>query len=161
MRRINVDMDGVVADFDRHHFNLFGIWPTRYPAKENLSWDRIRTVPDFFRTIPETLDARDLMRGVIATGLPWRFLTGCPPEIDVTRKQKTEWSAEFAARLGLPDREIICCSSRTKRLHCEPGDILIDDYLKYKHLWEEAGGIFIVHTSAAESIRQLREVLAW
>ena len=34
----------------------------------------------------------------------------------------------------------------------QPGDILIDDWPKYKHLWEEAGGIFILHTSAAQSI---------
>jgi hypothetical protein len=36
-----------------------------------------------------------------------------------------------------------------------PGDILVDDYLKYRHLWEEAGGVFIHHTSASNTLRQL------
>jgi uncharacterized protein YfaT (DUF1175 family) len=40
----------------------------------------------------------------------------------------------------------------------KPGDILIDDFDKYRHLWIEAGGIFIHHTSAAASIRALREL---
>jgi hypothetical protein len=36
-----------------------------------------------------------------------------------------------------------------------PGDVLVDDYLRYRELWENAGGIFIHHVSAKESIRQL------
>jgi hypothetical protein len=39
-----------------------------------------------------------------------------------------------------------------------PGDILVDDYLKYRHLWEEAGGVFVHHTSARHTIRQLAEL---
>jgi hypothetical protein len=35
------------------------------------------------------------------------------------------------------------------------GDVLVDDYLRYRDLWEKAGGIFVHHVSAAESIRQL------
>jgi hypothetical protein len=35
------------------------------------------------------------------------------------------------------------------------GDILIDDFLKYRHLWEEAGGIFIRHISAKGSLEKL------
>ncbi len=39
-----------------------------------------------------------------------------------------------------------------------PGDVLVDDFLKYKHLWEEAGGVFIHHISAAESVRRMAEL---
>jgi hypothetical protein len=39
-----------------------------------------------------------------------------------------------------------------------PGDVLVDDYLRYRELWVKAGGIFIQHLSAAESIRQLAEL---
>ena len=38
------------------------------------------------------------------------------------------------------------------------GDVLIDDRAKYRHLWEEAGGIFIHHTSASSSIEALRQL---
>jgi len=40
----------------------------------------------------------------------------------------------------------------------KPGDIIIDDYLKYRHLWVEAGGIFIHHISAVESLAALRMI---
>jgi hypothetical protein len=39
-----------------------------------------------------------------------------------------------------------------------PGDILIDDFDKYRDLWIKAGGIFIHHTSAVASIHALREL---
>jgi hypothetical protein len=44
-----------------------------------------------------------------------------------------------------------------KRNHCQTGDVLVDDTLKHRHLWEEAGGIFIHHRSARESIEQLAD----
>jgi hypothetical protein len=45
-----------------------------------------------------------------------------------------------------------------KRNHCQSGDVLVDDTLKHRHLWEEAGGIFIHHKTARESIEQLRTI---
>ena len=36
--------------------------------------------------------------------------------------------------------------------------VLIDDRIKAKAPWEEAGGVFVHHTSTAESLRQLREL---
>ncbi len=45
--------------------------------------------------------------------------------------------------------------ARDKRLHMTTGDILVDDTLKHRHLWEDAGGIFIHHTSAAETLAEL------
>jgi hypothetical protein len=51
---------------------------------------------------------------------------------------------------------MITCLSKEKCLHMmNPGDVLVDDYLRYRELWEKAGGIFIHHVSARESIRQL------
>ena len=38
------------------------------------------------------------------------------------------------------------------------GDILIDDWTKYRHLWLAAGGIWITHTSAQGSIAELRKL---
>jgi hypothetical protein len=40
-------------------------------------------------------------------------------------------------------------------LQCRPGDILIDDWTKYQHLWLAAGGRWITHTSAENSVQQL------
>ena len=48
--------------------------------------------------------------------------------------------------------------SEDKRMHMKPGDVLVDDYLKYRDLWIEAGGIFVHHRSAAETLQDLAEL---
>lgn len=42
-----------------------------------------------------------------------------------------------------------------KRLHMKPGDVLVDDYLKYRPRWEEAGGIFIHYTDADSALAEI------
>lgn len=56
-----------------------------------------------------------------------------------------------------PDTTMICCLSKNKRDYMKPGDVLVDDWTRYRPLWEEAGGIFIHHKSAKESIEALRK----
>jgi hypothetical protein len=36
-----------------------------------------------------------------------------------------------------------------------PGDVLVDDLLKYRHLWEEAGGVFVHHRTARDTLGKL------
>lgn len=148
-----LDLDGVMADFDTHYENHFGIRPTRWPAKDGVDWAKVRTVPDFFRTLPLMPGARDLFRVADELGHGVAFLTGCPKELNASDNQKRDWTGE-----KFPDTVTVCCRSRDKCLHGKPGDVLVDDYLKYRHLWVGMGGIFIHHTSAAESIRQLKEL---
>ena len=38
------------------------------------------------------------------------------------------------------------------------GDVLVDDFTKYQEIWERAGGIFVHHISAGQSIQRLREL---
>lgn len=148
---INVDMDGVVADFDGHYTKLFGYRPTRWPDPDTVDWAKIANVPNFFATIPMMQGAQELLQAVHSTGRPWRMLTGVPKSIDLVANDKVDW---IRARV-VPPPPVMCCRSRDKYLHCQRGDILIDDYLKYRHLWENAGGVFIHHTSAESSIKKL------
>jgi hypothetical protein len=53
---------------------------------------------------------------------------------------------------------MITCMAREKRMHMKPGDVLVDDFLKYKEPWEDTGGIFIHHTSAHSTIIELRRI---
>lgn len=49
--------------------------------------------------------------------------------------------------------------SQNKRDHMRPGDILIDDYLKYRQLWIDAGGRFIHFRNADQALQELNEML--
>jgi hypothetical protein len=78
------------------------------------------------------------------------ILTGCP-EGGWSEPQKIAWGAQH-----FPGVRMITCLLRERYLHImNHGDVLVDDYLRYRELSEKAGGIFIHHVSAEESIRQL------
>ena len=52
---------------------------------------------------------------------------------------------------------VITCWSKNKHCESKANHILIDDRLALREKWEQRGGIFIHHTSAARSIKLLRE----
>lgn len=156
--RVWVDMDGVWADFDAQYEHHFGSRPIRNDKGHDTDWDLVRSVPDFFATIPPMKDWLELHAGLTElVGCTWGIITGVPKEVDSADNHKRDWiKARFT-----PVPETICCASREKCLYAKPGDVLIDDYLKYRHLWENVGGIFIHHTSAARSIAKLRDLIAY
>lgn len=156
MPRLFCDMDGVLADFDRGYAIVMGreITPRDYHKDWSQDdWEALhKAAPTFFRDLPLMPDASELWT-YISPHSP-TILTGVPKELNGTDVQKKAWSA---AHFG-PTQPIICCRSKEKALHCRPGDIIIDDWGKYRHLWERAGGIWILHTSAKDSIEQLKEL---
>jgi hypothetical protein len=61
-----------------------------------------------------------------------------------------------------PDVSYITCPSKHKHLYCpydKPGAILIDDQEALRQQWQDAGGIFIQHTTTDDTIRQLESLL--
>jgi hypothetical protein len=47
------------------------------------------------------------------------------------------------------------CRSQDKARFCKPGDVLIDDWSRYRDKWEAAGGVFIHHASVTQSLAAL------
>ncbi len=144
-----LDCDGVLADFESAAERIFGM-PTR-EAHHQLSphrfWQTLRNQPNFYGSLPLMPDAMALFNSV--RHLHPTILTGCPMG-GWAEPQKHAWAAQH-----FPHTKIITCMARDKRLHMQRGDILVDDTLKHRHLWEDAGGIFIHHTSAAATIAEL------
>jgi 5'(3')-deoxyribonucleotidase len=155
MARLFVDLDGVLADFDEGYRQLFGEYPARRfdpnTTAEDLPemWERINAHGSFYRDLPLMPDAKVLWDYL----QPRRpiVLTGIPHSVARVAEHKRDW---VWAHLD-SDAEVITCKSKDKRNYCEPGDILIDDWPKYRHLWEARGGVFILHTNAAASIAAL------
>ncbi len=151
-----VDLDGVLADFDRGVFELTGSYPNEmHPRK---MWPRLATAEGFYAHLPWMPDGVELWNGVkhhdpvILTGLPmgkW------------AEPQKRTWCSR---ELG-PEIPVITCMSRDKaqkaRDYVGPSiiPILIDDRIKLKEAWEAMGGVFIHHTSAAASLKLLSHVV--
>lgn len=149
---IYVDMDGVVADFDTHYVNTIGPLPPRSAASRDVDWARIAH-GNWWAGIPLMHDAMMLWE-YVARHKP-TFLTGVP---STGRRQAESNKKDWIARKFGPHVPVITTSSSRKCEFCKPGDILIDDWEKYRHKWIDAGGTWITHKSAADTIKILKKV---
>lgn len=149
--RLFVDMDGVLADFDAGHEAVFGTKPSK--ADDNVDWKAVRAVEDFYLNLPPMPDFAELWAAI--EKFDPIVLTGVPRSVAEAPANKAAW-----VRKHLGDHvEVRCVLSKEKSHHAEPGDILIDDWDKYRHLWVAVGGIWITHTSAANTIAELEAIL--
>ena len=147
-----LDCDGVLADFDAGAKALLGMSPAAFEARHGRGefWKRLARAGNFYGDLPEMADARTLFDAV--KHLKPSILTGLPLG-KWAAPQKERWAAEH-----FPGVPIITTMARNKHLHMEPGDVLVDDRENHRKLWEDAGGIFIHHRNAEESLRQLAKI---
>jgi hypothetical protein len=148
-RQLYLDADGVLADFDKGATALLGLPPRAYEKKHGIGrfWQKIATAPDFYFSLPLMPDAMELFEAV--RHLNPIILTGLPRG-NWAADQKVRWAAQH-----FPGTRIITTMARDKRNHAREGDVLVDDQLKHRHLWEEVGGIFIHHRSAEDTLAEL------
>lgn len=149
MRKLFLDLDGVLADFDRGVRLVTGKTPEELSAAE--MWRALARAPDFFGTLAMMRDAQVL----------WEFckphaptiLTGLPRG-DWAQAQKRRWVAKH---LG-SEVPVITCLSHEKARWSGPGHVLVDGRAHLREAWVRAGGVFIHHVNAARSIAQLKEL---
>ena len=147
-----LDCDGVLADFDAGAKAILGMSPAGFQKQHGSGefWKRLAQAPNFYGDLPEMPDAQRLFEAV--KHLKPTILTGLPLG-KWAAPQKERWAAEH-----FPGVPIITTMARQKHEHMEPGDVLVDDRENHRHLWENAGGVFIHHKNAADTIRQLAKI---
>jgi len=152
--RLFLDLDGVLADFDAGVQKLTGKLP--HELEDRRMWPVLAKTPGFYEHLPWMADGRALwefslpFQPVILTGLPlgkW------------AEPQKRAWCARELGAVA-----VVCCLSRDKGKRAAellaPGEtmVLVDDRLKVQPVWEDSGGRFVLHTSAASSIAALKDL---
>ena len=154
METLFIDLDGTLADFDTQAISIFGCLP--HEAEERLGeatfWNTLRDFRDsdgngFFLSLKPLDDALYMFETV--KHLSPVILTGCPRG-GWAEAQKVEWADRY-----FPKTKVITCKATDKILHMQQGDILIDDREKHRAKWENAGGIWITHRNAANSLATL------
>jgi len=155
-------MDGVLADFDKGVSEKMGKkldqrqydtdpkyrskmwrWVTNYSKRGGKLWYELPLMPDAMQL--------------------WNYVKKFNPQI-LTAQGNPEYGAEpqkrkwIAEKIGSNVPVLVTQKSREKAQYAAPNHILIDDRKKAIGPWREAGGIGILHTSAADTIKQLKEL---
>jgi 5'-nucleotidase len=145
-KRLYLDLDGVMADFDANFPATFGL-DHRSMADDDM-WATINAHPSFFRDMPQCPGALDFFNEIAA--LNPIILTACPrTNYAHAATQKREWVREH---LGEDLMVLPVMGGRNKPLFMhKPGDILIDDFRRNCEAWTEAGGVAILHRNFTDT----------
>lgn len=167
---IYVDIDGVLADFakqaltvmrEMHHPEITHmelqqighdkktsnlIWSALYEYQKKhgyIVWANLELMPDAM-----------ILWNYLKPYHPQLLTAGGQPRYHAA-EQKRAWVTEH---FGSNVRVNVVEMAREKARFADPTRILIDDQRKAIDPWVAAGGIGILHTSAANTIQQLKEI---
>ena len=162
---IYLDMDGVLADFNRGVRELCGMEPLsqnakqRDPKLDDLMWERIRETDHFYDRLELLPGAKEMFDRIYGKyGDKCGILTGIPREergIVTAEQDKRNWT-----RRMLSDTvKVHAVCRKHKQNYCSgPESVMIDDREKTIREWRELGGTGILHVNAKETIRKLEEL---
>jgi 5'-nucleotidase len=149
-RRLYLDLDGVMADFDAHFPATFGL--DHKSMADDYMWLTINAHPSYFRDMPPCPGAIDFFAMVAAMNPI--VLTACPKSnYQHVARQKREWVREHLSDdvVVLP---VLGGHNKPLFMHAA-GDVLVDDLAKNTKAWEEAGGVAILHTDFASTVKAM------
>ena len=159
LNTIFLDMDGVLADFDKRVNELFINYDYN-EHDENRYWNLIKGANHFFLSLKPTSYAHSLVSLAKALCDDVQILTALPQNtvIEHAEEDKRAWINKYFPNQNLKFN--IGPYSTDKWKHAKPGDILVDDRKSNIHDWKQLGkGLGILHnyfdfkTTAAELIK--------
>ena len=149
------DMDGVLSDFDKRFMEFSkGVAPDQYEKKYGVEkfWELIDGevgVP-FWAGMDWMTDGKQY----------WDYIKKYDPIIlsAPSRNEESKYGKRIWKKRNMPTNKMILVPAWKKQEYASPTSILIDDREKNIQQWEDAGGIGILHTSAANTIAQLKKL---
>ena len=163
IKKIYLDMDGVLADFENGVRRFCGMEPLMQEKEgqndaEDIMWEKIRDTEHFYDRL-ELLPGAAQMFMLLHEAYKDRLeiLTGIPrPRRGI--KGADEDKRKWVRRMLSEDILVNVVFRAQKQEFCTGSDsILIDDLKINIQEWEEAGGTGIWHTSGEETLRILWE----
>ena len=153
--KIYSDMDGVLTDFEAS-FEKYsdGIPPKEYENKFGKSefWKLIdkKGKVGFWVGMPWMSDGKEYWNYISKYDVE---LLSSPSYSDTSKLGKRLW-----VRNNLPGIKLNLARAADKQKYAAPNHILIDDRASNIEQWKSQGGIGILHTSAADTIKQLQKL---
>ena len=143
-------MDGVLVDFDKAYFDLTGE-KASFNTDPKKFWEPINKAgAAFWIKLPWMPDGKQL----------WDYIKQYNPDLlsAPSREESSKMGKRIWVKRELPGVKLILRSADRKQEFATPNSILIDDRADNIQRWKDAGGIGIVHTSAADTIQQLKDL---
>ena len=150
------DMDGVITDFEKRFKDFSnGMEPRDYENKfgKEKFWELIDVevgVP-FFAGMDWMPDGKTY----------WNYIKKYNPILlsAPSRNEESKYGKRIWKKRNMPSTtKLILTPAWKKQEYASPTSILIDDREKNIEQWQEAGGIGIHHTSASNTIAQLKKL---
>lgn len=142
--QIYLDMDGVIADFNKRYKELYGMNPRE--AEKHSQFDALFT--EFIANgnfesldlMPGAMDAINYLRKL---HVPTQILSSTASEkrYDAISKQKMIWLQKH----GITFNPIFVPGKKYKKEYANPTSIIIDDTESVIDDWKAKGGIGILH----------------
>ena len=153
MYTIYCDMDGVLVDFEKGYKELTNITPPRtFDGKADF-WEPINKAgAEWWATLDWMSDGQTL----------WAYIKKYKPNIlsAPSWEPSSKVGKEAWCKIHLKNdyKKLYLYSRANKQLFAEPNRILIDDMQKTIDEWNAKGGIGIFHSSAANTITELKKL---
>jgi len=153
--KIFSDMDGVLTDFDAS-FEKYsdGIPPREYEKKfgKEKFWELIdgKGKVGFWVGMPWMSDAKTY----------WDYIKDYDTELlsSPSRSSTSRLGKRLWVKNNMPGIKLTLAQAAKKQNYAAPNHILIDDRASNIDQWKSQGGIGILHTSAADTISQLKKL---
>lgn len=156
--KIYVDMDGVIADFEKRFKEMTGKLPSDYKTEKGFGTNFQKLIDEgHFATLDKMPDFDTLVNFLETVPVEKCILSSTArPETNFTvATQKMQW----LAKVGINWAKVFVPGKQLKQGYATPNSILIDDTPIVIEQWNAAGGIGILHTDAISTIQMLKQHL--
>jgi hypothetical protein len=149
---IYCDMDGVIVDFDQGYKDLTGMTTDEANSNGNkVFWDPIKQAgAGFWIRLKWMSDGHQL----------WDYISPYNPTLlsAPSKEESSKIGKRVWVKRNLPGAKLILRPASQKQQFSGENQILIDDRVDNIEQWKSKGGIGILHTSASDTIKQLKEL---
>jgi hypothetical protein len=155
-------MDGVLTDFEKRYYELFGLRPEEVNSRKAHFWRYFETFIEggHFKTLDKHKDADKLLQFVHELRVPVEILTssGGAKHHEKVTEDKITWLCNNS----IPYKANVVPGGSKKAEMAKPWHILIDDTEHVVDRYRAAGGTAILHYDIDVTLKELSRLhLEW